>query len=208
MATIPLPYNDLGTSLNIGYLPGSLEEKLGYRLVREIDSTFGAGTSTVYWGLSPEETCAGYSRFVQQSHRMCSVKRKLHIDEETLGFQISRHREGLTQFSGPLPTKYGQMTRCAIAWWTDAAGKKAYRVRAERIHLTRRFIVAPSIFEMPINPFNVIFQNFLYHSDYCQYCREKMNNPGLWRDGKYVCLSCDYELDSGLRPGISRIRRK
>lgn len=135
-------------------------------------------------------------------------------DEQTLNSVVNESM-GLFSIYGSLPTKKGQTSRFAIAWWTDDNLIKHLRIFGDRIHLAQAHVEVPRLYSFGQDSYYVIYPtNHPYH---CLHCKSQIKKGfGTWNKNEkevdpmeiepilayFLCNVCQYEKDTGFRQGL------
>jgi len=186
----------------------------GFRVIRE-DSVLIASNS-----ISSIDVESALRRVLKCINGKCSQRRVEHPDQHSIQSTI-KENVGLCSFYGALPTIKGQTSRLAIAWWTDDNAIKHLRVFGDRIHCTEQHVEVPRLYSLGGDSYHVIYPtNYPNHCLHCQ--RQIKKGEGTWHKNEkeidmmeiepiiayFLCLTCQYEKDTGFKPGFNRLLNK
>lgn len=115
--------------------------------------------------------------------------------------------EGMIECYGELPKDVGQVSRFGIAWWSNDTHHKYIRFFGDRVHLNFKHPAVPRLFSFGQHPYHVLFEcNDPFH---CLRCRKDLKmGQGKWQNNSFICDDCEYEQETGFRPGINKLRKK
>jgi hypothetical protein len=198
----------------------AMTEYVGYTTVVEYDKTIHCAMENIE--LRFNELKVIHLEIALLTINASKKRRTVKIDDGSLKRVLSTH-EGLHEFYGDtswlktthsptenkveMQVKVGQVSRLAIAWWTDPQNTvRTIRIFGDRIHLKVAHPVTPRLVSFGLNPYNAVYPNTEVRNDHCGRCKKRFYNQVesyyLEDPPTFLCGDCKYHYDSGgLLPG-------
>lgn len=109
-------------------------------------------------------------------------------------------------------TQTGQLSRFAIAWWTDAEQvRKSIRIFGDRIKPIIAHPTSPHLYPFGLNPYNVVYPESKGDPDHCSKCKKTLEKTTAFHvenPPHFLCAVCKYLHDTGFLPARPRKRKR
>jgi hypothetical protein len=105
-----------------------------------------------------------------------------------------------------------EMSRLAFAWWSTSTNLKHLRIFGDRICCSHLLVENPRLYSLGHDPFYVVYPVTSLIANICLQCKCKIDKgEGVWQHGRsdqghFLCGECQYEKETGFRPGLNKLR--